>query len=158
METDDDVTAEAEARPAPTSQRVAAGPTMDKRALLKRVVTTTGVPAQQARKLLDSVLTEMASALDSGHSLALPPLGRLRAVRKADQEGKAVHTLRLRRSPIRAAAAADGTAEASPGAQARARATAGAGSRRVSTTRGSRGGQGKTSRSAAPVEDGDDDA
>lgn len=108
--------------------------TVDKPALLERIATSSGLPKPQVRKILDAALTEIGATLDSGGSLALPPLGKLRLVRQSEQGGNQVLTLKLRRStakPVENAGGDKNAAHQSAGAQARARMKAGAVARKA---------------------------
>lgn len=84
---------------------------LKRRDLLNRVAKKSSLPKGDLRTTLDLVLTEIGAALDEGHDLALPPLGKLRLVRRksgtpaAQTEGQTegspakadVLTLKLRR-------------------------------------------------------------
>lgn len=105
------------------------GPTLDKRTLLSRVVASSGLPAPQARKLMDAVLAEIGAGLDAGATMSLAPLGKLRPVRSTGSGDNTVHTLRLRRASAKGAGSGE-PEDALPGAKARARVKAGAAARR----------------------------
>ena len=60
--------------------------------LVDRVATATGTKKPEAKKSVEATLAAISTALQSGSTLALPPLGKLRVARKSG----AVLTLKLR--------------------------------------------------------------
>lgn len=121
MGTDAEMTDDDTSSAAAKDRAATEAPTLDRRVLLQRVVAASGVPAQQARRVIDAVLAEIGNGIDAGGTLALAPLGKLRTMRKSGSGNAAVHTLRLRRTPAKPGAEGDGEADALPGAKARGR-------------------------------------
>ncbi len=64
--------------------------------LLTAVVTKTGAKKKDAKDVVDAVLAEIASALQAGKSLSLPPLGNLRVAKTMEKGGASMMVLRLR--------------------------------------------------------------
>lgn len=122
---DDDDTDAVEAESQTPGEAKADAQIFDKSALIERIVTASGLPKPQVRKILDAALVEIGTALDSGASLSLPPLGKLRPVRQSEKGGTSIHTLKLRRSPARDAKTPVSNDSDAPkpsvGSQARAR-------------------------------------
>lgn len=70
---------------------------VQKRDFVDRVVAATGVKKSEARPIIEATLEQLGAALESGQTLAVPPLGRARVNLEKDQRGGHVITLRLRR-------------------------------------------------------------
>ncbi len=69
-----------------------------KKDLVARVVAASGARKDVARDVTDAVLRELGLALAAGESLTLPPLGRLRVVKRTQKAGGEMLQIRLRRS------------------------------------------------------------
>lgn len=70
---------------------------VQKKDFVDRVVAAAGVTKSEARPIIEATLAQLGAALSSGHTLAVPPLGRARVNLEKDQRGGDVITLRLRR-------------------------------------------------------------
>ena len=66
--------------------------------LLDRLAAGSGLKKPQVKDTLEVVLAELGAALERGDDLVLPPLGRLKMVKRKVQGGTEVLTLRLRRA------------------------------------------------------------
>ncbi len=64
---------------------------------IDRVASGSKLKKNQVKDATETILTELGRALDRGEELALPPLGRLKLVKRKDQGGNEIITLRLRR-------------------------------------------------------------
>jgi nucleoid DNA-binding protein len=65
--------------------------------LVDRLVIATGAKKNLVKQITDAVLVEIGAALDKGEELALPPLGRIRMVKRKDTGSGEILTVRLRR-------------------------------------------------------------
>lgn len=70
---------------------------VQKKDFVDRVIAATGAKKSEARPIIEATLEQLGVALASGHTLAVPPLGRARVNLEKDQRGGDVITLRLRR-------------------------------------------------------------
>lgn len=101
----------AEAAPAAEADE-AAGGAMKKKDLIDRVVAATGAKRRDAGSVIEATLAAMGAALDAGEALTLPPLGRVRVVKRKDiAKGGASLTLKLARGGDKAAKGDGGLAE-----------------------------------------------
>ena len=70
---------------------------VQKREFVDRVLARTGARRAEARHIIEATLAELGDVLESGQTLAVPPLGRARIALERDARGGQVITLRLRR-------------------------------------------------------------
>ena len=64
--------------------------------LVSAVADSTGARKPDVRQMVEATLAALASALQSGADLAVPPLGRARIVKSESRNGAAMMTLKLR--------------------------------------------------------------
>lgn len=71
--------------------------TLEKKALIEKVVAASGVRRRDAIKVVEATLEAIGEALDGGSKAKVSPLGQMRVI-KSKAGGKALtHTLKLRR-------------------------------------------------------------
>lgn len=80
------------------------GPQLRLKDLVEKVAEATGGKRPAVKEVVDAVLATMGAALDAGHALNLPPLGKARIARSKDGDAGAMLTLKLRRSSATKAA------------------------------------------------------
>lgn len=83
-----------------------------KKELIDRVVAATGARRRDAGPAVEATLAALGDALARGEALVLPPLGRMRVVKRKDSaKGGTTLTLKLSRGGAKGAAGEGGLAE-----------------------------------------------
>lgn len=72
------------------------GADLRKADLVDRVVAATGAKKADVRSVVDATLAELAKALTQSEALQLPPLGRIKVVKRKPVDGGEVLQLRVR--------------------------------------------------------------
>lgn len=93
-----------------TETKVSA-PVYRKKDLVTSVATRSGVKAKVVKPVIDAVLAELATALQRGDALSMPPLGKVAVNRSKEGTRADVMILKLRRLKPGAGKAAKGGAE-----------------------------------------------
>lgn len=92
------VTEDATSKPKAAKPAVVDGPVLRGKDLVARVAEATGAKVKTVRPLVEATLAELGKALDLGHTLQLPPLGKLSvSPRKSDTDTSPIK-LKLRRA------------------------------------------------------------
>ena len=68
-----------------------------KKELIEQAAARADIKKGDMRAAAEALLDVIADAVDSGRSLNLPPLGKVRSVRTKPGESATIHTLKLRR-------------------------------------------------------------
>lgn len=71
--------------------------------LIERVAATSDQNKKDVRVIVEATLAELGKALETGESLNLPPLGKVRIANQRSDETGLMMTLKLRRNPDRKA-------------------------------------------------------
>lgn len=64
--------------------------------LVDRVAEVTGGKKKAVKEIVEATLSALGAALSKGEELNLPGLGKVRVVKSADKDGRAMMTLKLR--------------------------------------------------------------
>lgn len=89
---------DAKSKPKAAKPAVVDGPVLRGKDLVARVAEATGAKVKTVRPLVEATLAELGKALDLGHTLQLPPLGKLSvSPRKSDTDTSPIK-LKLRRA------------------------------------------------------------
>ena len=88
-----------------------AGPVLRLKGLLDGVAATTGAKKKDIKTIIEAALLQIGDALQQGHNLNLPGLGKARVVRPQAADGSAAMTVKLRR-PAPGEATKEAVAEA----------------------------------------------
>ena len=92
------VAEEAKSKAKAAKPPVVDGPVLRAKDLVARVAEATGAKVKTVRPLVEATLAELGKALDLGHTLQLPPLGKLSvSPRKSDTDTSPIK-LKLRRA------------------------------------------------------------
>ncbi|HMO09835.1 MAG TPA: HU family DNA-binding protein [Paracoccaceae bacterium] len=96
------------------AEDAAATANLRKKDLIDHVVAATGAKRRDVGPAVEATLAAIGEALERGEALTLPPLGRLRVVKRKDgaKAGGATLTLKLVRGGAKSAAGDGGLAEA----------------------------------------------
>lgn len=92
------VAEDATSKPKAAKPAVVDGPVLRAKDLVARVAEATGAKVKTVRPLVEATLAELGKALDLGHTLQLPPLGKLSVSPRKSESDTGPIKLKLRRA------------------------------------------------------------